>query len=160
MAKSIPATKQIVIADKALDIPGLNQIIQSNQGESGASVIFTGNVRISDEEQGLTGMTLEHYPGMTESLLDEILIQAIERWQLNRVLVAHRVGRLSPGEPIVFVGTCGLHRKEAFDSAQFIMDYLKNKATFWKKEHYAKNGNEQDVWVESKQSDLDALERW
>jgi molybdopterin synthase catalytic subunit len=154
------AVKQIIITDQPLDISALNQTIQSNQGESGASVIFTGNVRVSDEEKGLTGMTLEHYPGMTESLLDEILVQAIERWQLNRVLVAHRVGHLSPGEPIVFVGTCGLHRKEAFESAQFIMDYLKNKATFWKKEHYSCNGANQDIWVESKQSDLDALDRW
>ncbi len=156
----MPAVKQIIITDQPLDIAALNQTIQSNQGESGASVIFTGNVRVSDEEQGLTGMTLEHYPGMTELLLDEILVQAIDRWQLNQVLVAHRVGHLSPGEPIVFVGTCGLHRKETFESTEFIMDYLKNKATFWKKEHYSKNGANQDVWVESKQSDLDALERW
>lgn len=154
------ADKQIIISDKPLDISDLNQSIQSNQGESGASVIFTGNVRVSQEEQGLTGMTLEHYPGMTESLLDEILVQAIKRWRLNRVLVAHRVGYLAPGEPIVFVGTCGLHRKEAFESAQFIMDYLKNKATFWKREHYANNGLIRDVWVESKQSDLDAIDRW
>ncbi len=153
-------TKQIIITDEPLDISGLNRNIQSNQGESGASVIFTGNVRVSDEEQDLTGMTLEHYPGMTESLLDEILVQAIDRWELTRVLVAHRVGHLSPGEPIVFVGTCGLHRKEAFESAEFIMDYLKNKATFWKKEHYSSNGLKRDVWVESKQSDLDAIERW
>lgn len=154
------AAKQIIITNESLDIQALNQIVQSSQGENGASVIFTGNVRVSDEEQGLIGMTLEHYPGMTESLLDEIIVQAIKRWHLNRVLVAHRVGYLSPGEPIVFVGTCGLHRKESFESAEFIMDYLKNNATFWKKEHYSNNGNNNDVWVESKQSDLDALKRW
>ena len=152
--------KQIIITDEPLDISALNRNIQSSQGESGASVIFTGNVRVSDEEQGLSGMTLEHYPGMTESLLDEILVRAIDRWQLNRVLVAHRVGHLSPGEPIVFVGTCGLHRKEAFESAEFIMDYLKNKATFWKKEHYSSECLKRDVWVESKQSDLEAIDRW
>lgn len=154
------ADKQIIISDKPLDVSDLNNIVQSNKGESGASVIFTGNVRVSNEEQNLVGMTLEHYPGMTESLLDEIIAQAIKRWHLNRVLVAHRVGYLTPGEPIVFVGTCGLHRKEAFESAEFIMDYLKNKATFWKKEHYSNNGVKHDVWVESKQSDLDAVDRW
>ncbi len=154
------ADKQIIISDRSLDIFGLNQIVQSNQGESGASVIFTGNVRVSQEEQGLTGLTLEHYPGMTESLLSKIVDQAIKRWQLNRVLVAHRIGYLSLGEPIVFVGTCGLHRKEAFESAEYIMDYLKHKATFWKKEHFANNGQMKDAWVESKKSDLAAIDRW
>jgi len=154
------AAKQIIISDEPLAIADLNHRVQSNQGESGASVIFTGNVRVSHEEQNLVGMTLEHYPCMTESLLDEIIVQAIKRWSLNRVLVAHRVGYLTPGEPIVFVGTCGLHRKEAFESAEFIMDYLKNRATFWKKEHYSNNGINHELWVQSKQSDLDAVERW
>ncbi len=160
MEADIPKCKQIIISSKPLDIVALNQNIQFNLGESGASVIFTGNVRVSKAEQGLTGMTLEHYPGMTESLLNSILQQAIERWQLNRVVVAHRVGRLAPGEPIVFVGTCGLHRKQAFEAAEFIMDYLKNKATFWKKEHYSIEEQNKERWVESKQSDLDALKRW
>ena len=160
MESKLSNNKQIVISNAPLDIVALNQNIQFNQGESGASVIFTGNVRVSKEEQGLTGMTLEHYPGMTESLLDNILNQAIERWKLNRVLVAHRVGKLAPGDPIVFVGTCALHRKQAFEAAEFIMDYLKNKATFWKKEHYLLDESKQERWVESKQSDLDALKRW
>lgn len=151
---------QIIISEESLDLAKLNSEIQSSEGQNGASVIFTGCVRVSQEEQGLSGMTLEHYPGMTESLLDEILTEAGQRWQLDRILVAHRVGYLLPGETIVFVGTCGLHRKEAFESAEFIMDYLKNKATFWKKEHYSKQGNSKEVWVESKQSDADTLERW
>jgi len=153
-------SKKIVITDQALDLVALNQEIQVNQGESGASVIFTGCVRVSEQEKGLTGMTLEHYPSMTESLLDEILAEAAQRWELNQVLVAHRVGYLTAGEPIVFVGTCGLHRKETFDAAEFIMDYLKNKATFWKKEHYSINDELKDIWVEAKQRDHDVFERW
>lgn len=152
--------KEIIISEKPLDLNYLNELVQSNQGESGASVIFTGCVRVSEQELGLTGMTLEHYPGMTESLLDAILVDAIDRWSLNRVIVAHRVGHLGPGEPIVFVGTCALHRKESFESAEFIMDYLKNRATFWKKEHYSTASPKQTRWVDAKQSDRDSLDKW
>jgi len=152
--------KKIVISKEPLDLTRFNLQIQSSQGENGASVIFTGCVRASKQDDGLIGMTLEHYPNMTESLLDEILLQAEKRWQLSRVLVAHRVGYLTRGEPIVFVGTCARHRKEAFESAEFIMDYLKNKATFWKKEHFIEDGNTKELWVESKQSDLETLKRW
>jgi molybdopterin synthase catalytic subunit len=152
--------QKIVVTDKKLDLTLLNQTVQNNQGESGASVIFTGCVRVSEDELGLTGMTLEHFPGMTESLLGNIVDKAMIRWQLNRALVVHRIGHLTAGEPIVFVGTCALHRKAAFEAAEFIMDYLKNEATFWKKEHYLKDGQETDVWVESKISDAATLDRW
>jgi len=151
---------RVIISHQPFDLTALNQEVQSSQGENGASVIFTGCVRVSDEESGLTGMTLEHYPGMTESLLEDILSQAVTRWKLTRVLVAHRVGHLTPGETIVFVGTCALHRKEAFEAAEFIMDYLKNQATFWKKEHYSTESNKSDNWVDAKQTDLDTMKRW
>jgi len=154
MANPIP--QEIIISDKPFDLNEFNQLIQANQGESGAAVIFTGAVRVSEEESGLTGMTLEHYPGMTEKQLASIIKEAKSRWHLTRILVAHRVGYLAPGEPIVFVGVCGLHRAEAFQAAQFVMDYLKQKATFWKKEHYA----EKSVWVEAKPSDEKAAGRW
>jgi len=150
----------VIISDEPFDLAALNHVIQSSEGENGASVIFTGCVRVSDEESGLTGMTLEHYPGMTESLLEDILSQAAARWHLTRVLVAHRVGHLLPGETIVFVGICALHRKEAFEAAEFVMDYLKNQATFWKKEHYAPSSNKTDTWVDAKQTDLESLKRW
>ena len=148
--------QEIYISNEPFDLARLNHCVQSGEGESGAAVIFTGAVRVSDEESGLTGMTLEHYPGMTEKQLATIIEQARERWHLTKILVAHRVGYLGPGEPIVFVGVCGLHRAEAFDGAQFIMDYLKQKATFWKKEHYG----EKTVWVEAKASDEAAAGRW
>lgn len=146
----------ITIASEPLDLSQLLDNIHRNQGESGAVVTFTGSVRVSEEESGLTGMTLEHYPGMTEKQLEKILQEAHQRWQLNRIQVVHRVGYLTPGEPIVFVGTTSRHRAEAFEAAQFVMDYLKQKATFWKKEHYS----EKQVWVEAKQSDVDAASRW
>ncbi|WP_246722602.1 molybdenum cofactor biosynthesis protein MoaE [Aliikangiella sp. G2MR2-5] len=146
----------ISISDVALDMDELIKEAHANNGESGAVVTFTGAVRVSDEEQGLTGMTLEHYPGMTESQLASILEEAEERWRLTRMLVSHRVGYLAPGDPIVFVATAGLHRKEAFEAAEFIMDYLKKKATFWKKEHYG----DRTQWVEAKESDEQAAARW
>jgi len=152
--------KNIQITTEALDLVSLNKLAQTSTGDMGASVIFTGNVRVSEEEKDLIGMSLEHYPGMTESQLDTIVSKAIERWSLTQVIVSHRVGYLVPGEPIVFIATGGLHRKECFESAQFIMDYLKNNATFWKKEHYLMESVKKDRWVEAKQSDLDSINRW
>ncbi|TQV84457.1 molybdenum cofactor biosynthesis protein MoaE [Aliikangiella coralliicola] len=148
--------ENIIITSEPLDIGELTRQVHLNQGESGAAVTFTGAVRVSAEENGLTAMSLEHYPGMTEAQLAKIVGEANQRWQLNKVMVVHRVGHLSPGEPIVFVGTCGLHRKEAFEAAEFVMDFLKQKATFWKKEHYGSR----EVWVEAKKTDAEAAERW
>ncbi len=150
----------LMISENPLDLAALNALVQQQQGEYGASVIFTGSVRVSEAEKDLVGMTLEHYPGMTESLLQNIIDQAIERWCLGKVVVVHRVGYLTAGEPIVFVATAALHRKEAFQGAEFIMDYLKNEATFWKQEHYLIDGEEKDVWVEAKQSDAASLQKW
>ena len=149
-------SNQIQIESSCLNLAQLLADAHRNEGESGAVVTFTGAVRVSEEESGLTGMTLEHYPGMTESQLAKILEEAEERWHLNTTKVVHRVGFLGAGEPIVFVAVSSLHRKEAFEAAQFIMDYLKQKATFWKKEHYA----DKTVWVEAKQSDVEAASRW
>jgi molybdopterin synthase catalytic subunit len=150
----------IAICSEPLDLAALNGRIQKGVGEHGASVIFTGSVRASDEEKGLVAMTLEHYPGMTESTLQSIIEQAITRWGLVNVVVNHRVGRLTAGEPIVFVGASALHRLAAFEGAQYIMDYLKNKATFWKKEHYIVYGKETSHWVAEKKSDEQSLSRW
>jgi len=152
--------REIIISDLPLNLNILNDKVQLSHGEYGAAVIFTGNVRASKEEDGIVGMTLEHFPGMTESLLADIVDKAISRWGIKKAIIAHRIGYLTAGQPIVFVGTCGRHRKEAFEAAEFIMDYLKNEATFWKKEHYVKNGERLDVWVDSKQTDLDSLSRW
>lgn len=122
----------------------------------GAVVTFVGYVRDYNDGQDVRGMFLDHYPGMTEKALAGIVAEAEERWLLLRVEVLHRVGRLEPGEPIVFVGTASAHRQVAFDACNFIMDYLKTRAPFWKKE----DTPEGERWVEGRASDQAAVERW
>lgn len=125
------------------------------QSGCGAIVTFSGLVRELSDNQ-LHSMTLEHYPGMTEQALTAIAEQAQQRWQLGAVHLIHRVGNLKPHEQIVFVGIASPHRAAAFAACEFIMDYLKNRAPLWKKEHTS-NG---DYWVEAKTSDQHALTRW
>ena len=122
----------------------------------GAVVIFAGIVRDSAENPELRAMTLEHYPGMTEQEIEAILEQAKARWPLQGMRVIHRVGRLLPEENIVFVGTASAHRGAAFESAAFIMDYLKTKAPFWKKEETATGAS----WVDARIADETALLKW
>jgi molybdopterin synthase catalytic subunit len=122
----------------------------------GAIVTFTGLVRDLSKQQRITAMELEHYPGMTEKSLQAIVDETAERWRIDQVTVIHRVGRLLPDEHIVFVGVSSGHRAEAFAACEFIMDFLKTRAPFWKKE-FTDAGSH---WVEAKESDLDAAERW
>ncbi|MEC5341038.1 molybdopterin synthase catalytic subunit MoaE [Brenneria populi] len=124
--------------------------------EDGAVVTFTGKVRNHNLAERVSALTLEHYPGMTEKALDEIVALARERWPLPRVSVIHRIGALYPGDEIVFVGVSAAHRSAAFDAAQFIMDYLKTRAPFWKREATA----EGERWVASRASDAQAARRW
>lgn len=127
----------------------------ANSSKYGAVVTFCGLVReLVDDE--LTAMTLEHYPAMTRNALQVIIAQARKRWQLGPVRLIHRVGRLELNDQIVFVGVASAHRKDAFAAAQFIMDYLKNQAPFWKKEH-TRAGS---YWVAAKESDHRALKQW
>ena len=121
----------------------------------GAVVTFTGLVRDLSENT-LYSMTLEHYPGMTEQALIAIAEQAQQRWQLGAVHIIHRVGTLKPQQQIVYVGIASTHRAAAFAACEFIMDYLKNRAPLWKKEHTAQG----DYWVAAKASDQQALARW
>jgi molybdopterin synthase catalytic subunit len=123
---------------------------------TGAICTFTGLVRDFGDRKGVSAITLEHYPGMTEKSLARIIEQAQTRWQILDAVVIHRVGRLVLAEQIVFVGVSAAHRNDAFAACQFIMDYLKTDAPFWKKEHHA--GGE--TWVEAKHSDLDLAARW
>lgn len=123
----------------------------------GAIVTFVGKVRDMNLGDQVTGLTLEHYPGMTEQLLNDICQQAVERWAIDDIRVIHRVGELDIGEQIVFVGVSSAHRDAAFDACSFVMDYLKTKAPFWKKERI---GQGDSRWIESKQSDIDAMQRW
>ncbi len=122
----------------------------------GAVVGFVGYVRDFNDGQDVRGMFLEHYPGMTEKALQKIVEEAEQRWPLLRVEIVHRVGQLPPGEPIVFVGTASAHRQAAFDACNFIMDYLKTRAPFWKKEDTPDGAR----WVEGRSSDQAAQQRW
>lgn len=119
----------------------------------GAVVSFTGVVRGTGE---LSAMEIEYYPGMTEKAISAIAEQARERWALAEVLVIHRFGRLLPGDQIMMVATASRHRAAAFEAAEFLMDYLKSRAPFWKKE-FGPNG---EAWVAAKDEDEDALKRW
>ena len=122
----------------------------------GGVVSFVGLVRDVAENQGVSAMTLEHYPGMTEKMLDEIEAEARRRWPLEATLIVHRVGRLLPGERIVLVIAASAHRHAAFEAASFLVDWLKTKAPFWKHEETASGGH----WVEARESDDTAAERW
>ncbi|OEO24701.1 molybdenum cofactor biosynthesis protein MoaE [Pseudomonas sp. J237] len=133
----------------------LNALHASNVG-IGAVVSFVGYVRDFNEGREVAGMFLEHFPGMTEKSLGKIADEASQRWPLINIEIIHRIGRLEPGEPIVFVGTTSAHRQAAFDACAFIMDYLKTRAPFWKKE----DTSEGPRWVEGRCSDQDAAERW
>ena len=120
---------------------------------TGAVATFTGKVR---KEGDLTALTLEHYPGMTEREIARIVDDAQTRWPLLGVTVIHRIGRLTPGEKIVLVAVAAQHRHAAFQACEFLMDYLKTKAPFWKQEE--RDGIAQ--WVEARHSDDKAAERW
>ena len=120
---------------------------------AGAVVSFTGIVRPDD---GLAAMEIEHYPGMTEKAIAAIMAEARARWALIDALVIHRHGPLAPGEPIMMVATAAPHRKDAFAAAEFLMDYLKSRAPFWKKE--SRDGGA--TWVAARAEDENALKRW
>ena len=121
----------------------------------GAVVTFTGIVR-GQKSKTLDYMLIEHYPGMTETQIKLIVEDAFKRWKICDVLVIHRYGKLEPGEPIMMVATAAEHRKEAFMAAEYLMDYLKSRAPFWKKE--VLNGEEN--WVEATSADENTLNRW
>ncbi len=123
----------------------------------GAVVTFTGVVRGTAGESPLVSMTLEHYPGMTEAELERVEAEAHRRWPLHATRIVHRVGTLAPGDNIVLVVTASAHRHAAFEAASFLMDYLKTRAPFWKKETDASGAGH---WVDARESDDRALEKW
>jgi molybdopterin synthase catalytic subunit len=122
----------------------------------GAIALFVGTVRGLSSDNGVTAMTLEHYPDMTESELERIEAEARTRWPLEDVTIIHRVGRLEAGDQIVLVGAASPHRQAAFDAAQFIMDFLKTDAPFWK----AEERGDETSWVDARESDDAARKRW
>lgn len=130
--------------------------LRAGDASIGAVAAFVGLVRDLNDGGTVAEMTLEHYPGMTEKALGQIVAVAEERWKLNAVRVVHRVGTLQPADQIVLVAVGSAHRGDAFAACEFIMDYLKTRGPFWKKEQTAAGGR----WVEAKASDDAAAERW
>lgn len=128
----------------------------ANDNQDGAVVTFVGKVRDFNEGLDVQGLSLEHYPGMTEKVLNDIEAQAREYWPLNKVTIIHRFGDLKLGEQIVFIGVTSPHRKAAFAACEFLIDFLKTKAPFWKKE-LTDAGS---IWLDAKTSDKDASSQW
>jgi molybdopterin synthase catalytic subunit len=130
--------------------------LRTGRPEVGAVVTFVGTVRDINDGASVAEMELEHYPGMTEKALEDIVARAKARWQLIDALVVHRVGPMRPEEQIVLVVTLSAHRGEAFAACEFIMDYLKTEAPFWKKEQTPQGAR----WVDARSSDDAALRKW
>jgi molybdopterin synthase catalytic subunit len=146
----------IRVQEKPFDAAAELVAFRAANRASGATVMFIGTVREMSEGTRIEGMTLEHYPGMTEKALAEIEAEALERWPLEASLIIHRHGRLEPGDDIVLVITASAHRQAAFEAGSFLMDWLKTKAPFWKLEESAGKTR----WVEAKDHDDDAARRW
>ncbi|ODT21459.1 MAG: molybdopterin synthase catalytic subunit [Kaistia sp. SCN 65-12] len=146
---------RVAIVSEPLDITAEIERVTSGRGDIGAVVTFTGLCR--DEDGRLEALELEHYPGMAEAEVRRIAELAANRWEISDVTVLHRHGKVKPGETIVLVVTASKHRHAAFESAAFIMDFLKTHAPFWKKEHTAAGAV---AWVDAKASDDEAEERW
>ena len=133
----------------------IRKLQQASHDVGGVSV-FVGVVRDINDDDPVTGLFLEHYPGMTEKQINAIVDEAMSRWDVRAVTVIHRVGQLYPGDEIVFVGAASHHRGDAFDACEFIIDYLKTRATFWKKET-TETG---DRWLATRDSDIQTADTW
>ena len=151
-----PPLIRIKIQNEDFDVSVETKILQ--QTNTGAIVNFVGIVRGYDEknDQIINSMTLEHYPGMTESEIEKIIIASCKKWELTGITVIHRVGDLKPSDQIVFVGVSSKHRQNAFNGCNFIMDWLKTKAPFWKVEEKNNKRN----WVSFNEADNQALKKW
>lgn len=144
------------VQEAAFDAGAEIAALTAARHDVGAVATFLGVVRDRNEGDAVGRMILEHYPGMTERALEEICAEASSRWQLLDVRVVHRVGALAPGDPVVFVGVSSAHRGDAFAACEFVMDYLKTRAPFWKREETPDGPR----WVEARASDDDAAGRW
>ncbi|WP_457665410.1 molybdopterin synthase catalytic subunit MoaE [Thiolapillus sp.] len=148
--------KMIAVQTDRFDIAEEERLLREGNPRIGAVVTFQGLMRDINEDDQISTMTLEHYPGMTEKALAAIVEEAGERWDLEGIRVIHRVGELLPEDPIVLVMVASRHRGEAFRACEFVIDYLKTRAPFWKKEQTADG----ERWVEARHSDRDAEAKW
>ena len=146
---------RVSVQQDPFDFGAEAEAFAAGRHDMGAIVTFSGVVRDTGDA-ALDRMEIEHYPGMTEKALEKIAVEAQTRWSLGDVLVIHRYGPLAPGDKIMMVATAARHRKDAFEAAEFLMDYLKSRAPFWKKEHSADG----DSWVAARDEDEAALDRW
>jgi molybdopterin synthase catalytic subunit len=147
---------KIVVQPEAFDLGAEVDAMRRGRTDIGAVASFVGLARDMNEGSGVQAMTLEHYPGMTEKALAAVVEDARARWALLDATVIHRIGRLLPGDPIVLVAVASSHRGDAFAACEFLMDYLKTRAPFWKKEQTPQGAR----WVEARASDNQAAGRW
>jgi molybdopterin synthase catalytic subunit len=148
----------VSVQQEAFDVAAEMAALSAGDQRIGAIASFVGLVRDMNEDAAVSRMTLEHYPGMTERALEAIVSEAQERWSLQRVRVIHRYGPLQPGDGIVLVLVASAHRGEAFAACEFIMDYLKTRAPFWKKE--TAGAADEGRWVDARETDDSAAARW
>ena len=144
------------IQEADFDISTALLALRQGDARIGAIASFVGIVRDMNEGAGVSEMTLEHYPGMTEKALEAIIVEAKTRWDIFDALVIHRVGRMLPTDQIVFVAVSSAHRGESFAACEFIMDYLKTRAPFWKREVTPEGAR----WVDAREADDTAAARW
>lgn len=149
-------TVKVSVRADDFDVSAELAAMRKNSPATGAIATFIGAVRDVNDDRTVGSMYLEHYPGMTEKAIEEIIADAQARWELHAITVIHRIGELNPTDQIVFVAVGAGHRGEAFDGCEFIMDYLKTKAPFWKRE----STPEGERWVASRATDEDAASRW
>jgi len=145
------------IQPEVFDVSREAEALRAGRPAVGAIASFIGYVRDIHGDEAVTGLTLEHYPGMAEKEIALIVEEAKARWALEGVSVVHRIGELKPGDPIVFVGVASQHRSDAFVACEFIMDFLKTRAPFWKKQQGPDGASE---WLDARESDQDRLEKW
>lgn len=148
--------ERVTVQEQDFSADALQHELCAGPCEAGALASFVGLVRASNNDRTVVTMELEHYPGMTERSIEAILDEACERWAVLKMRVVHRVGALRPGDQIVYVGVTSPHRGDAFQACEFIMDFLKMRAPFWKKEFADGQGH----WVDARVSDAEAAQRW
>ena len=147
---------RISIQETAFDSGEEINTLQESSRDVGGICVFVGLVRDINDDDAVSGLYLEHYPGMTEKQIRRIVDEAVARWHVKAVTVIHKIGQLLPGDEIVFVGVASSHRGEAFDACEFIIDFLKTRATFWKKE----TTGDGDRWLMTRDSDIRAADAW
>jgi len=152
----VQESHRIIVQASPFDFAEEYRRLKSVSPKVGATATFVGTVRELNEGDEVSKLKLEHYPGMTEKEISRIIDEAQDRWNVILATVIHRIGDLFPGDEIVFVGVSSQHRGDAFQACQFIIDYLKTRATFWKKETV----EEGDRWLTTRQSDIDVAASW